>query len=190
MRVSLSVAIVAMVNAPEQANNTNIGQECPMQIQPHTNLVNGGGSFDWESKEQGLILGSFFYGYVATQIPGGFLAEKYGGKWFFGLGILCTAVFTLLTPLAAEMGVALFVVCRVLEGLGEGMKSPAMHAMMSKWVPLSERSKFVTFIGSGAQFGTVISLPISGVLAADIGWQSVFTSLERWVVFGSYFGYF
>ena len=106
MRANLSVAIVAMVNAPEQPNNTNIGQECPMQNDTSAKLVNVDGNFDWDNKEQGLILGAFYYGYVVTQIPVGFLAEKYGGKWFYGLGVLCTSVFTLLTPLAAEVGVS------------------------------------------------------------------------------------
>ena len=32
--------------------------------------------FDWDSKTQGLILASFFYGYILTQIPGGYLATK------------------------------------------------------------------------------------------------------------------
>ena len=36
-----------------------------------------------------MILGSFFYGYVLTQIPGGRLAEVWGGKWLYGIGTLC-----------------------------------------------------------------------------------------------------
>ena len=28
----------------------------------------------------------FFYGYVLTQVPGGRLAELFGGKWLFGIG--------------------------------------------------------------------------------------------------------
>ena len=76
-----------------------------------------------------------------TQIPGGFLAEKVGGKWVYGLGTLCTAVLTLLTPLAAEAGVGFFVALRILEGIGEGVTYPAMHALMAKWVPLTERSR-------------------------------------------------
>lgn len=47
------------------------------------------------------------------------LAEKYGGKWLFGLGLLVTAVLTLLTPAAANWGTVPFIVVRVLEGLGE-----------------------------------------------------------------------
>ena len=191
MRVNLSVAIVAMVSNSDPNNDTNIGTECKPFNTTDDHTDHGGGEFDWDSKQQGLILGSFFYGYVATQIPGGYLAEKYGGKWFYGLGTLCTAILTLLTPLAAKAGVGFFIGCRILEGLGEGMTYPAMHAMMSKWVPLNERSKFVTLIASGAQFGTVISLPISGVMAADINWQSVFYFFGAlgcvWFIFWAFF---
>ena len=174
MRVNLSVAIVAMVHSSDRKNNTDIGTECRFPNSTHDDKNNGNGEFDWDSTEQGLILGSFFYGYVVTQIPGGYFAEKYGGKWFYGIGTLVTAILTLLTPLAAKAGVGLFVACRILEGLGEGMTYPAMHAMISKWVPLNERSKFLSLIFSGAQFGTVISLPISGLMADKINWQSVF----------------
>ena len=50
---------------------------------------------------------------------GGYLAEKYGGKWFLGLGSLVTAVFTLLTPIAAKHSTTALIAVRVIEGLGE-----------------------------------------------------------------------
>jgi ACS family sodium-dependent inorganic phosphate cotransporter-like MFS transporter 5 len=75
--------------------------------------------FSWNAEQQGMILGAFFYGYVITQIPGGYLAEKYGGKWLFGIGTFITAFLTLLTPLAAKSGTTPFIAVRVLEGLGE-----------------------------------------------------------------------
>ena len=40
------------------------------------------------------------------------LAERYGGKLIFGLGILVTSVFTILTPLAARGGFVLLIICR------------------------------------------------------------------------------
>ena len=46
MRTSLSVAIVAMVNTPAESNNTHIGQECPMQNDTKTKLVNESGNFN------------------------------------------------------------------------------------------------------------------------------------------------
>ncbi len=47
-------------------------------------------------------------------------------------GILVTAIFTMLTPLAAKTSVSLLTAVRVLEGLGEGVTYPAMHAMLCK----------------------------------------------------------
>ena len=67
----------------------------------------------------GWVLAAFFYGYLVTQIPGGWLAQRVGGKWVFGVGVVMTCVFTLLTPLAADTSVWLLVAVRVLEGLSE-----------------------------------------------------------------------
>jgi len=65
------------------------------------------------------VLSSFFYGYIITQIPGGWLAAKYGGKNLFGCGILMTALFTLITPPAARTNVYLLSAVRMAEGLFE-----------------------------------------------------------------------
>ena len=65
------------------------------------------------------MLGAFFYGYMITQLPGGWLAEKYGGKKVLGIGIGMTSVLTLFTPLAAETSIWLLVAVRAMEGLFE-----------------------------------------------------------------------
>lgn len=75
--------------------------------------------YDWDSETQGWILGAFFYGYILTQIPGGYLASRCGAKWLLGFGILGTVVFTLLTPVAADLGASYLIAVRVLEGIGE-----------------------------------------------------------------------
>lgn len=88
--------------------------------------------YDWDSETQGWILGSFFYGYIVTQIPGGYLARKYGAKWLLGLGILCTVIFTLLTPVAADLGAGYLITVRVLEGIGEVKLNTALMNSVSK----------------------------------------------------------
>ena len=65
------------------------------------------------------MLSAFFYGYLVTQIPGGLLAQRVGGKWVFGVGVVMTAILTTLTPFAAGTSVWLLVALRVLEGLSE-----------------------------------------------------------------------
>eukprot|EP00092_Neocalanus_flemingeri_P019684 GFUD01021319.1.p1 GENE.GFUD01021319.1~~GFUD01021319.1.p1 ORF type:complete len:503 (-),score=87.91 GFUD01021319.1:155-1663(-) len=174
MRVNLSVAIVAMVNNTAIANNsmTNSSTSCP--VVGNTTDTPTDGPFDWGAREQGWLLGAFFYGYVLTQIPGGRLAEVYGGKRLYGVGVLITAIFTILTPLAAKTSIYTLVLVRVMEGLGEGVTFPAMHAMLAVWVPPQERSSIAGLVYSGAQAGTVLSLPLSGYLCDKLGWESVF----------------
>lgn len=77
------------------------------------------GEFVWTEYEQGLILGSFFWGYVLTNMLGGRLGEVIGGKLVFGFGVLVTAVLTLLTPVVAQASTPLLIALRVVEGLGE-----------------------------------------------------------------------
>ena len=73
------------------------------------------GTFDWTTSQQATVLGAFYYGYTVTQIPAGILARRYGGKLFFGLGILLSGIFTLLTPLASHLGVYWLIALRILE---------------------------------------------------------------------------
>ncbi|XP_053609606.1 putative inorganic phosphate cotransporter [Plodia interpunctella] len=171
MRVNLSVAIVAMINSttPMPSNDSTL-DVCPAPAPSNNSMPIKPGDFNWTAEQQSIILGSFFYGYVLTQIPGGRIAEKFGGKLVYGVGVLLTAIFTILSPIAAFVDFKFFIAVRVLEGLGEGVTYPAMHAMLARWIPPMERSKFAAYVYAGSNIGTVISLPISGWLCTlDFG---------------------
>lgn len=76
------------------------------------------GEFLWNERQQGIILGSFFWGYVLTQSLGGWISQRFGGKWPFGIGLLITGIFATVTPFAARLGgmpAVMFV--RVIQGL-------------------------------------------------------------------------
>ncbi|MEE6476486.1 hypothetical protein FKM82_011092 [Ascaphus truei] len=175
LRVNLSVALVNMVNASSSAQENTSSKVCPDHTTAPKVLHNTTGhKYDWDSNTQGWILGSFFYGYILTQIPGGYIAGKIGGKHLLGFGILGTAVFTLLTPIAADLGAWYLIAVRALEGLGEGVTFPAMHAMWSSWAPPLERSRLLSLSYAGAQLGTVVSLPLSGLICYYMSWIYVF----------------
>lgn len=124
---------------------------------------------------QGIILSSFYWGYVLTQIPGGILAERYGGKHTVGLGMLSTAILTALTPLSVYIGSATgLIVLRVLMGLGEGVTLPALNVMLSQWTPPEERSKTGSFVYVGAPLGVVFTTALSGFLLKHYSWPVVF----------------
>ncbi|XP_066109771.1 sialin isoform X2 [Saccopteryx bilineata] len=175
LRVNLSVALVDMVDSNTTLADNRTSKECAehsTSSKVHHNQT--GKRYQWDAETQGWILGSFFYGYIITQIPGGYVASKVGGKLLLGFGILSTAVFTLFTPMAADFGVGALIALRALEGLGEGVTFPAMHAMWSSWAPPLERSKLLTISYAGAQLGTVISLPLSGIICFYMNWTYVF----------------
>lgn len=192
LRVNLSVGLVCMVNQSALATakpiievdnglndslvvDTRDYSHCAVQAPANTTARDG--EFPWEKSTQGLILGAFFWGYLITQIPGGWLAERFGGKAVYGWFMLMTAVATLLTPIGARTSPWFLVALRVIEGLGEGVVFPAMHCLWSKWAPPLERSKLIGFTYAGAQIGNVITLPISGLLCDygfDGGWGSIF----------------
>ncbi|XP_046688482.1 sialin-like, partial [Homalodisca vitripennis] len=106
--------------------------------------VDTGIRFDWDSKEQNIIIGSFFWGYICTELPGGRLAELIGARRVFGYSTLTAALITLITPMAARLSYIAVVITRVILGFMLGATWPAMHPMAAKWIPPNERSKFIS----------------------------------------------
>lgn len=76
----------------------------------------------------------------------------YGGKLVYGFGIFFTAVFTILSPIAAYTNITFFIAVRALAGFAEGVTYPAMHAMLARWIPPLERSKFAAYVYAGIYF--------------------------------------
>lgn len=135
------------------------------------------GEFDWDKKTSGMILSSFFYGYIGSQILGGYLASRYGGKRVVFVTILGSALLTLLNPVAARTSEYALAGIRAAIGFLQGATFPAMHTMWSVWGPPLELSVLTGVTYAGAQIGNVIVLPLSGFLCQygfDGGWPSIF----------------
>ncbi|XP_063598730.1 putative inorganic phosphate cotransporter [Penaeus indicus] len=184
IRTSLSMAIVAMVRfrAPNHtaAANTSAldGDVCPIpddfDVSPRLGLE---GEFDWDERKQGLILGSFFYGYASSNFLGGRAAEYLGGRLVYGLGISISALLTFITPFCARWAMEVLVVLRIVEGFAQGVMFPAINTMLATWTSPVERGKFTTFVHTGIQLGNIASLSLSGVLCSSGflgGWPAVF----------------
>ncbi|XP_048632121.1 ascorbate transporter, chloroplastic [Brassica napus] len=132
--------------------------------------------YNWNSATVGLIQSSFFWGYLLTQILGGIWADKYGGKVVLGFGVVWWSIATVMTPIAANLGLPFLLVVRAFMGIGEGVAMPAMNNMLSKWIPVSERSRSLALVYSGMYLGSVTGLGFSPMLIQKFGWPSVFYS--------------
>ena len=130
--------------------------------------------FGWSPEEQGRVLSSFFVGYLLTQIAGGWLAERYGGKVVLGSGVLFWSFFTLITPFAAAGGLAALLIARVLMGVGEGITFPSIYALFGRWIPTTERSRAIGILFSMIPLGSVFALVATPWIVEHYSWHAAF----------------
>ena len=102
LRVNINVTIVAMVNftAFENDDNGTDDNECGFdnnddEVNPDENPLSDQGQFLWDSVVQSQIVGSFYYGYIVTQLPGGRMSELFGSKRVLGVSMGGVAILRL-----------------------------------------------------------------------------------------------
>ena len=132
--------------------------------------------FDWSDAQRSFVLSSFFIGYMTTQVLGGVLARRHGGRAVLCCGVVAWSLFTLLTPMAAATGFSTLLACRIFMGVGEGVAMPSIHQLLGAWVPPQWRTIATAFSTSGQAVGTILAMATSPLAARS--WGAVF------VVFG------
>lgn len=157
MRNLLSIAITEIAKKTYTNESIISGDVCPID---NETIVDDNddqgyttdGYYEWSETIQGVILSSFYWGYIITHIPGGILVERFGGKVLLLAGIVATSVLTCLTPLSITVGGAyLLIGNRVVMGLCQGFIYAAVFGLLSTWIPLRERTTLGVFVLSGIQ---------------------------------------
>ena len=128
----------------------------------------------WDPKTQGLVLSSFFVGYLLTQIIGGWLADKFGGKIVLAYGVMLWSLFTVLIPPSAAFGLTMLILVRIGLGMGEAVLLPSIYALVGRWFPATERARAISFNTSFVWLGTVCALLVTPVIVSSLGWRWVF----------------
>ncbi|XP_019744140.1 vesicular glutamate transporter 1-like [Hippocampus comes] len=105
IRCNLGVAIVSMVN-----DHT---------VYKGNKEVLVAAQFTWDPETVGMIHGSFFWGYIVTQIPGGFICQKFAANRVFGFAIVATSTLNMLIPSAARCHYSCVILVRICQGLVE-----------------------------------------------------------------------
>ena len=156
MRNLLSIAITQIAKKTFSNESVISGEVCPADNETFTDDGEGGsmneGIYEWSEAVQGVILSSFYWGYIITHIPGGMLVEKFGGKLTLLAGIVATSVLTCLTPASITLGGStLLIINRVVMGLCQGFIYASVFGLLSTWIPLRERTTLGVFVLSGIQ---------------------------------------
>ena len=68
-RINLSMAMVAMVGV-DRPTTTSSNGSCSVVREEVEEAAVVEGEFTWSKQEQGLVTGSYYWGYAACQVPG------------------------------------------------------------------------------------------------------------------------
>lgn len=138
----------------------------------------------WNKEVSGMVLSSFFAGYVTTNIIGGYLADKYGGEKIMMYCSLLWITMTIMLPVLARYPGFFFpsntfgvLVARFLTGVGQGMHFPSMTSIVTRRNNVMERSWVWGTAISGSALGTIFSGFAGSFLIDHVGWPSYFFTI-------------
>ena len=131
-----------------------------------------------DSVHLGYILSAFAWAYVAGQIPGGALLDKFGTRLVYTCAILLWSLFTVTQGMVGFLtGGAAFAtlfVMRMAVGLSESPSFPGNARIVANWFPTVERGTASAIFNSAQYFSLVVFAPFMGWLVHDFGWRAVF----------------
>ncbi|XP_063726035.1 sialin-like isoform X2 [Symsagittifera roscoffensis] len=127
--------------------------------------------YDWNLGFQGWVLSGFGFGYISSQVLGGSLSIRLGGKRVLTFAVFVWSLATFLTPFFAHFDVVM-IITRVGLGLAEGLALPAIFQIFSENVHKEERAKAFSYLVSGGSVGQVVA----SVVCPQMVWQASFIS--------------
>lgn len=172
--VTLKIPVLEIQNISDLSKDSGKGCVETQETLSHTAKR---AEFDWDKKTRSFILSSYFYGYMVTQIPGGWLTSKFGGKHVIGTFMALSSALTLLMPVFARSNVYLLIVARAMLGMALGMVIPGYCGLVGIWALPTERSRFMALCLFGQMVGVMLGYSTSGLLCVhgfDNGWPSIF----------------
>jgi len=123
--------------------------------------------FNFDKLTMAAIFSAFVWAYALFQVPGGWLADRYGPRDVLTTIVSYWSVMTAATATAA--GAVSFVIVRFLFGVGEAGAFPGATRAMQVWYPPRERGFVQGITHSASRLGAAIAPPI--VVTIMVGGQ-------------------
>lgn len=158
-RVGLIVFVSYLVAFAERSN---IGVAAPMIAR----------DLGLDVKVVGTLLSAFFWGYVLTQIPGGWISHRLGPTRVVGVALIVAGIASCLTGTITDLRAML--VCRVVLGIAEGVIWPSFAILFIRWFPGSERGRAVSMAQYALPISSVVMAPLAGWMIDVVHWPAMF----------------
>ena len=133
------------------------------------------GEFQLKPAELGVLLSSFFLGYSLLQLPGGWLADRFGSRPVIVISILLWSLFTGVTGMA--WSITSLVVIRFVFGMGEGAFPAASVKGVAEHFTREERPKMSSLLMSSNYVGSMLAPLLIAPLILHFGWRAVFHTI-------------
>lgn len=132
-----------------------------------------GEEFHLDKATQGWIISAFFISYASFQIPGGFLADKFGPRKVMFIAIVWWSIFTTLTGLVFNIGIlpafGVMLVVRFLFGIGEGSFPASSWKCISTYFPIKERGRATAIQSTVNTLGPAVATLVTAAIISFLG---------------------
>ena len=123
------------------------------------------------------FLSLFFWSYALSQVPAGWLADRFGARLMLSIYVVAWSLFTAQMGLAAGFAMLLF--ARLMCGITQAGAYPTAGGVISRWVPLSKRATASAWVGLGGRIGGAMAPVLTAFLMV------VFVPVETEVEFAA-----
>lgn len=120
----------------------------------------------------GWSVSAFNWTYALFQVPGGWLADRFGSRIVLAGAITWWSIFTAAT--GGTFSAVSLAVARGLFGMGEAAAWPAASRSLLRWLPVDQRAFGQGFQHSGARLGAAFAPTMVVLVIAHSGWRAVF----------------
>lgn len=141
-----------------------------------SNLAVAASEIDKEFKltpvQLGLIFSAFSWTYLAFQIPGGILVNRFSPRILYAFSLIAWSLATIMQGFAK--GFATLFGLRMATGMFEAPAFPINNRVVSNWFPDNERASAIAVYTSGQFLGLAFLMPVLSMIQHEVGWKGLF----------------
>lgn len=130
------------------------------------------------TEQMGWILSAFMVGYLAFQVPGGWLGTRLGPRWAFSLISLLWSLFNLWS--ARVHSFLPMLASRVAFGAAQAGLVPIATLVINDWFPERRRGFSSATVETSMSIGGIVTMGLTASLMGRLPWREVF-GLYTWV---------
>jgi len=137
--------------------------------------------FQLTETQMGWVYSAYLFSYTLLMTPGGWLADRLGGRFMLVASGIGAALFTGLTALSGVPGLGVwlgvvpaFLVVRIAFGACTAPLYPSCGRIISAWIRPARQGRALAVIVSAAGVGAALSPVAYSHIIGALGWRSCF----------------